>query len=141
MDSSKLETNPSTRSHRCFLYYLPQEILRLLANYFLKEEDQNKMTFRFCRDWRNFLNTNRQHFAKLKKESQLIVLRLPLASKFYSSSEVRDKVFQYIENPREQIEIFLSYHHYEHYSKSINLESINNLKRISVSSCRVSSTP
>jgi hypothetical protein len=141
MDSSKLESNPSPSSNRCFLYYLPPEILRLLANYFLKDEDQNKKIFWFSRDWRNFLNTNRQHFAKWKKESQLIVLHLPLASKFYSSSEVRERVAQYIENPREQIEIFLTYQHYEHYSTSINLGSINNLKRISISSSHVSSTP
>jgi hypothetical protein len=117
----------------CYLTRLPFEILRLIANYFLKEEDQNKKVFFFCRDWRNFLNTKKTHFAGWKKESQLILLQCPGVEKFYSSPEIRNQILNYIEDPRKQLELnfnfsYDSYHLYGR--KSVDMELMNNVKRV-----------
>jgi hypothetical protein len=117
----------------CYLSRLPVEIFRLIANYFLKKEDQNKRVFLFCRDWRNFLNTKKAYFGRWKKESQLVILQCPSVEKFYNSPEIRNQILSYIEDPRQQLELdfnfsYDSYHLYGR--KSVDMKLMNNVKRI-----------
>jgi hypothetical protein len=71
------------------LLSLPQDILRLIANYFKTVEDQDKQIFQFPLDWRNFLDTSKEYFKQWKKESQLIDLSSDYADKFYQSKTFR----------------------------------------------------
>jgi hypothetical protein len=97
--TNKQQTNKTTQQskikmpakaflmQKCYLALLPGDILRLLLpNYFLPSEDQNKTIFCFSRDWRNFMNTQKD-FQIWKKLSQLIILKFPLADMFYDSLE------------------------------------------------------
>jgi hypothetical protein len=113
------------------LHFLPPEIFRYLANYFLEKEDHDKNVFKFSHDWRNFMNTKKDSFEKWKKKSQLIILSSPLAEEFYESAEVRSQVVQYVENPRQQIVFALQFATADG-SNSINLEIVNNVKRVSL---------
>jgi hypothetical protein len=124
----------------CFLSYVPSEVLRIIANYFLKEKDQDRQVFQFTHDWRNFMNAKKLYFEKWKKESQIIVLRHPLVEQFYQSVEVRQKVFQYIVDPRKQLELCFNYDDdvFKIYGKKfVDLNLLNNVKRISIHGARV----
>jgi hypothetical protein len=124
----------------CFLAYVPSEVLRIIANYFLSEKDQDRHVFQFTHDWRNFMNTKKLYFEKWKKESQIIVLRYPLVEQFYQSAEVQQKVFQYIIDPRKQLELFFNYDDdvFKIYGKKfVDLNLMNNVKRISIHGAKV----
>jgi hypothetical protein len=43
---------------------IPQDLLYFVANYLLIREQQNKLIFKFSRDWRNFMNTSKQYFVE-----------------------------------------------------------------------------
>jgi hypothetical protein len=125
----------------CFLNCLPPEILRFIANYLLKDqEDVNKKVFRFSRDWRNFMNTRKSFFSKWKKESQLITLSYPLVETYYHSPEVREKVLQYIEDPRTQLDLNFNYN-YEDGERNVNLKDIEGTRRICISRATVVPCP
>jgi hypothetical protein len=121
------ETSTSVlhKPRTCLLHFLPPEILRYLANYFLEKEHHDKNVFKFSHDWRNFMNTKKDSFGKWKKESQLIILSSSLTKEFYESAEVRSQVFLYVENPREQIVL-----HCSPSDHSIASEIIVNVKRL-----------
>jgi hypothetical protein len=125
----------------CFLNGLPPEILRFVANYLLKDQDDvEKNVFRFSRDWRNFMNTRKSFFSKWKRESQLITLSYPLVETFYHSPDIREKVLQYIEDPRTQLDLNFNYN-YEDGEKSVNLKDIDGTRKISVSRAPVVPCP
>jgi Leucine-rich repeat (LRR) protein len=87
------------------LSLLPPEILYFLANYLLPEDEQNKWIFRFTIDWRNFLNTSKVGFEKLKKQSRIITLSALYADKLRTSAKFCQRVYHLIENPFEQLEL------------------------------------
>jgi hypothetical protein len=118
--------------------FLPTDVLRIVANYFLQEEDQNKGIFPFCRDWRNFMNSRKEDFSQWKKSSQLIRLKFPFAETFYRSWELQAKVFRCVENPREQVELHLNYCYDGcQVDNIVNLQLIPELKRICIFSAEV----
>jgi hypothetical protein len=132
----------------CFLNLVPLEVVRIVGNYFLQKEEQDRKIFYFPHDWRNFMNTKKKYFGKWKKESQLIVLRYPLVERFYDSFEIQQQILQYIENPREQLELCFNYK-YSGYSipliysgkKLVDLQRITTVKRVRISNAEVSNFP
>jgi hypothetical protein len=113
----------------CPINILPHELLRLIANYLLNVENQDKFVFQFSHDWRNFMNSKKAYFGRWKKESQLIVLDSPLVETFYSSSTVRERVLQYVENPVKQLELYFSS---DDENRAVDLKLIDYVKRISL---------
>jgi hypothetical protein len=118
----------------CLLFSLPRDIFFNVANYFLESEDQNKAVFKFPLEWRNLMNTNQEHFAQWKKESQLFVL-FSHAETFYTSPEFRAKILQFIVNPQLQLDIILDYESCQTKSSSpqINLQVLNNIRKLYLS--------
>jgi Leucine-rich repeat (LRR) protein len=118
------------------LVFLPRDILYLIATYFLKPEDQNKIIFHFTYDWRNFVNSSKEIFGKWKKESQIIVLTYPQVEDFQNVTEFRERILSMIENPRRQLDlIFTDRDGCERYipdKPQINLNSLNSVRKIVV---------
>jgi hypothetical protein len=112
----------------CRVLSLPQEIIRLIANYFKTEEDQNKQIVPFPLDWRNFLDTNKEYFGQWKKESQLIDLSPDYAVKFYESNKFRVMVTQLVVNPRLQINI--QFRNSLTTLREIDLKQLSNVRKI-----------
>jgi hypothetical protein len=50
------------------LIFLSRDIFGFVANYFLNDDEQNKIIFRFPYDWRNFMNTNKGYWAMEKRK-------------------------------------------------------------------------
>jgi hypothetical protein len=114
------------------ILFLPIEVLRLVASYFLEEEDHDKKIFHFSRDWRNFINTQKSDFSRWKKAHQLIRLKFPVAESFYRSVELQKKFLQWTKNPREQLELYINSYNGFMESKIVDLQLISDVKRISI---------
>jgi Leucine-rich repeat (LRR) protein len=84
---------------------LPSQIFYLLANYLLPLAEQEKRIFRFSSDWRNFINASKEYFAEWKRQCQLIKLDFFDSKHFQRSAEFRQKIFEMIRNPLEQLEL------------------------------------
>jgi hypothetical protein len=89
------------------LLSLPEDILCSIANCLLPIPEQNKRAFHYSHDWLNFMNSNKEHFGNWKKESQIIVLTGSNAKRFRDLKEFRERIYQCVENPRFQLDIFL----------------------------------
>jgi hypothetical protein len=87
------------------LFFLPQDILRCFTNYLQPESSQNRRTFHYCYDWRNFLNTSKEYFGEWKKESQILVLPDLETKRYRDSAEFRQRINQCVENPRFQVDL------------------------------------
>jgi hypothetical protein len=105
-----------TQQKSCVLFYLPAEIFRLVANTFLRgdETTQNAKVFKFCRDWRNFMNSQKEFLGEWKKENQLISLSSHLSKEFYRSLSSRKQVLGYVKYPEEQLELSIDFRSWEY---------------------------
>jgi hypothetical protein len=90
------------------IFWLPQELLQLLAHYFLPAEKHYQQVFKYHSDWRNFMNTSKLHFAKWKIESQIIILKAAYAKKFFTSPQFRERIYKSVENSLEQLELHVN---------------------------------
>jgi hypothetical protein len=101
-------------------------------------EDQDKNIFYFSRDWRNFINTRKDEFSRWKKAHQLIRLKFPIAESFYHSMKLQRKFLRWIENPREQLELYINRNDgYLESNKIIDLQLIHAVKRIDVRETKI----
>jgi hypothetical protein len=85
---------------RCFLAAVPEDILQMLATYLIPVDKQSRNFFRFSTEWRNFMNSSKEHFGRWKKRSQLLVLNWLYSRKLYSSNNT---VLESGEQPRNQL--------------------------------------
>jgi hypothetical protein len=80
------------------ILWLPQELLHLIAHYFLPPEQHYKRVFKYRVDWKNFMNASKGLFGIRKRESQVISLKDRYAEKFFVSSQFRERVQSLVEN-------------------------------------------
>jgi hypothetical protein len=120
---------------------IPQDLLYFVANFFLAREDQNKLIFKFSRDWRNFLNTSKHYFAEWKRKSQVVLLQGLYADIFVTYQRFRERIFRSLENPAKQLE--LHYHHYNivRGKRAIDLGNVKGLKKLMITNCDISNFP
>jgi hypothetical protein len=90
---------------QCRLILLPDDILFFLANYLIPAEEQNKKIFSFSQDWRNFMNTSKEHFTTWKKQSQVISLNWNYADRFLRTSKIRERILSTINNSQTQLDL------------------------------------
>jgi hypothetical protein len=122
----------------CYIISLPKDILYLLADFLTKSRVQAILYF--STDWRNFLNTSKEHFGEWKKESQLIVLQLAEANEFKKNSRFREMVLQGVVDPSEQLE--LQFHFPSQQFENVgDLGSFGNVRTINAEQCRITCFP
>jgi hypothetical protein len=119
------------------LFSFPQDIFYLFANYLLAKDDQNKKSFHFSYDWRNFMNTSKEYFAEWKKESQIISLNGKFAERFHKSSQFRDRILQTIQNPRFQLEVSFIFPNGVNRRPVINLKRLNGVRSLHIEECKL----
>jgi hypothetical protein len=82
------------------------------------------------------MNSNKKYCGNWKKASQLIILCESEAIVFLSSHQKREKILEYIANPREQLELCSDNENY-YGSPIVDLNLVNHFKKISISSTGV----
>jgi hypothetical protein len=90
-----LDTKP------CLLLKLPPEILRIIACFFLKSDQEREKKFVLRLDLRNFLNCNKVQFLQWKKSVQIIKLNGLNSAKYLASSKFRNRVLQAVSSPKQ----------------------------------------
>jgi hypothetical protein len=111
------------------LFSLPQDILCFIANYLLPAPEQHKRIFHYSYDWRSFLNSNKKHFGRWKKESQILVLTGADAKRFRDLKGFREKASLCVENSRFQLDVILDGKE-EVNRPVIDLQLFNNVRKI-----------
>jgi hypothetical protein len=129
-------------SMNTYVFSLPKDILLVLADYLLRKDQQRKCIFRFSTDWKNFINTNKRHFGNWKKQSKLVMLSDDLAEKFVKSSKFRERIYQMVDNPLQQVELLLYGHSYRPNSEpSLTNISVPVVKKVTAKYCTISGFP
>jgi hypothetical protein len=90
---------------KTYIFALPRDVLRTVANYLLENEEQNKQIFSFNSEWRNFMNSSKEQFWEWKIQSQIVILRGIYAQQFSQSREFRERISQTIQKPEEQLKL------------------------------------
>jgi hypothetical protein len=90
---------------KTYIFALPRDVLRTVANYLLENEEQNKQIFSFNSEWRNFMNSSKEQFWEWKIRSQIVILRGIYAEQFSQSREFRERISQTIQKPEEQLKL------------------------------------
>jgi hypothetical protein len=122
----------------CCIISLPKDVLYLIANFLTKSSVQ--AIFPFSNDWRNFVNTSKEHFGEWKKDCQLIVLKLTEANEFKKNSRFREMVLQGVVDPSEQLD--LQFHFSSQQFEIVgDLGSFGNVRKISAEQCRITNFP
>jgi hypothetical protein len=124
------------------IFSLPKDVLLVLADYLLRHGQQRRCIFQFSTDWKNFLNTNKRHFGIWKKQSKLVKLSDDLADKFVKSSKFRERIYQMVDNPLQQIELFLYGLAYRSNSEpSLKNISVPVVKKVTAKYCTITGFP
>jgi Leucine-rich repeat (LRR) protein len=122
---------------------IPHDLLYFVANFLLAEPEQNKLIFKFSRNWRNFMNTSKQYFAGWKHHSQVVTLQGLYADIFFTYPRFRERISRSVKNLVEQLEIDYRWSSYEVNEKKqeIDLGNVKGLKRLMIADCAVTNLP
>jgi Leucine-rich repeat (LRR) protein len=113
--------------HESAIFFLPRDVLALVANFLLPENEQNKRIFKYSFDWRNFMNSSKEHLTEWKHRSQIVALTPSSSEKYRISSVFRETVSQIIINPLEQLELKLDCEW-----SNISLAALGRVKRLDI---------
>jgi hypothetical protein len=117
------------------LLRLPGDALSLLPPYLVSVEKENERVFVFSRDWRNFMNTNKEHFGEWKAQSRVISLSVKYSMLFFRTISFRNVVLNAVFNPSLQISVNLKLEQ----RTNVDLSHLPPLKRIEMHGPRVPS--
>jgi hypothetical protein len=120
--------------------YFPRDLLYLIADFLLAQQEQNKLVFRFSRDWRNFMNTSKQYFGEWKRKSQVVVLRTLYADMFLTYLKFRERILESMENSIEQLAVHF-YNRVRAVQRVVDLANVKGLKALVLSNCEISNFP
>jgi hypothetical protein len=116
---------------------IPHDLLFLVANYLLPKNRQNKMTFRYSHDWRNFINTSKEYFSEWKKQTQVIVLESEYAVTFIRSLQFFHRIKQEIVDSLHQLDLCVVGTHFQEQE----LRPIDRVKSFSANRCTLPRIP
>jgi hypothetical protein len=88
---------------RCIFISIPQDILNILASYFLPVDECRMPIFRYSAAWRNFMNTSKEQFGRWKKQSQLLFFNWLYSRMLCRSVPFRNRVLESVEQPDKQV--------------------------------------
>jgi hypothetical protein len=90
----------NTKSSWCALGWLPQELF-LFLSYYLLDDGKNK-AFQFNSDWRNLMNSNKEYFGELKRQTRYISL-INNSNQFLIDPLFRQRILSLVGNPSWQV--------------------------------------
>jgi hypothetical protein len=130
-------SNQANQMTTSSLFRLPGDTLFLLPPYLVAMEEESQRIFVFSRDWRNFMNTSKEHFREWKHQSQLINLTVKYSMHFFKTAAFRYLVLETVNIPSLQLSINLQFN--RNSQNWVDLSILPELKRIEIDGSPVTS--